>query len=347
MRNEKLGDLRRAAQRRNYNIPPYTPSKTHWTMTFAALRWDRSLVERFWAVFCRINTSLAGKISRAEFFTYFDLVQTPHANRCFSYFDTTGDNTVDFLEFMVSIWNVCTMKVDALTNFAFDLFSDCDGELSFPEIEHIIEELYGKDGVKSGTGKKAMDDITVFARERGGCLRLADFTIITATHQLILFPIFQIQRTIQSKVMGERYWLKVEREQPISSNDSDHNTFDPRHVHMLLRTHKARGAAALHAHAGDANQGLREWFEKKNHELPFIQQTDVERTANKKRKIGWKRVKALLKRDGERQEQPQPMVNTAVEAFVTSGRRRAARNVIAERAMSTAIRRMKGGRVRR
>jgi len=226
------------------------------------------------------------------------------------------------------------MKIDTLTNFAFDLFNlESDGELSFPEIEGMIEQLYGEEGVKSGVGKKTMDDITVFAEERGGRLRLADFTIYTATHQLILFPIFQIQRAIQCNVMGERYWRQVERKQkPITS--SKENALDPRSVQKLLRTYKKTGAAAVpHAHTGDVNQGLREWFEKQNDKLPFIQQTEAERSTNTRRKSGWKGVRSLLSKDGGEENQSQPPLHSAVEGFVTSGRRRAARN-IAERAYS-------------
>ena len=38
-------------------------------------------------------------------------------------------------------------KVDTLSNFAFEMYDlDLDGELSLPEIERMVHELFGVDG---------------------------------------------------------------------------------------------------------------------------------------------------------------------------------------------------------
>ena len=230
---------------RNY-IPPYEIKNTHVEATFAALGWKRKTVERLWVAFCRINKSLDEEITRDEFIQYFaaDFQQShSYIDKCFQYFDTTGSGTIDFLEFAIAIWNICSMEVDALSNFAFDLF-DVDlphGELSFPDIERMMIELFGEDGIKSGTGKVAMDDITLYAEERGGRLKPADFTIYTHRHQMILFPIFTIQNAIQRRVMGNRFWKRVEKKRPKSQTDG----LDPKQVQTLLRTHRTRAPAVL------------------------------------------------------------------------------------------------------
>ena len=230
---------------RNY-IPPYEIKNTHVEATFAALGWKRKTVERLWVAFCRINKSLDEEITRDEFIQYFaaDFQQShSYIDKCFQYFDTTGSGTIDFLEFAIAIWNICSMEVDALSNFAFDLF-DVDlphGELSFPDIERMMIELFGEDGIKSGTGKVAMDDITLYAEERGGRLKSADFTIYTHRHQMILFPIFTIQNAIQRRVMGNRFWKRVEKKRPKSQTDG----LDPKEVQTLLRAHRTRAPAVL------------------------------------------------------------------------------------------------------
>ena len=230
---------------RNY-IPPYEIKNTHVEATFAALGWKRKTVERLWVAFCRINKSLDEEITRDEFIQYFaaDFQQShSYIDKCFQYFDTTGSGTIDFLEFAIAVWNICSIKVDALSNFAFDLF-DVDlphGELSFPDIERMMIELFGEDGMKSGTGKVAMDDITLYAEERGGRLKPADFTIYTHGHQMILFPIFTIQKAIQRRVMGNRFWKRAEKKRPKSKTDG----LDPKEVQTLLRTHRTRAPAVL------------------------------------------------------------------------------------------------------
>ena len=99
--------------------PRYQPTNKQWEVTFKTLGWDRNTIEDFWAVFCRINKSKSGEITLFEFLNYFNLDRSGYVEHCFNYFDTTGGDTVDFLEFMVSDWNLCTMKVDTLTSFTF------------------------------------------------------------------------------------------------------------------------------------------------------------------------------------------------------------------------------------
>lgn len=241
------------------SIPPYEVANTSVEIeaTFAALGWKRRLVERLWAVFCRINKSLSGQITRSEFTQYFesDFQQQSlsYIDKCFEYFDTTGSGSIDFLEFTIGVWTICTMKVDTLANFAFDLF-DIDvphGEMSFPDVERMMVELFGEEGIKSGTGKVAMDDVTLYAEERGGRLKPSDFIIYVNTHQLILFSIFTIQKAIQRRVMGTRYWRRVERKRPhCPVEDGSADGLDPKTVQSLLRTHKSRASVVLLARAG-------------------------------------------------------------------------------------------------
>lgn len=150
-----------------YYIPPYIPTNTHWEMTFASLGYNRRTIEKFWRLFCIINHS-TGAIQLEHFLEYFDLDWTSWTERCFKHFDTTGGGDIDFLEFMISVWNVCTFKIDSLSNFCFDMYDlDSDGELSIPEIERMVKELFG-----DGGGQQCLREAIEFAEARGGALNL-------------------------------------------------------------------------------------------------------------------------------------------------------------------------------
>ena len=168
---EQVGILSKKVKKHlhdKYYIPPYRPTNKNWEVTFSALGWKRDTIEKFWRLFCRINKSLDGAIKLEEFLDFFDLDWTPWTERCFTYFDTTGGSDVDFLEFMVSVWNVCTFKIETLSNFTFDMYDlDSDGELSLPEIEKMVDEFFWEGG-----GKKCLENATRFAEERGGALNL-------------------------------------------------------------------------------------------------------------------------------------------------------------------------------
>lgn len=151
---------------------------------------------------------------------------------------------------------------------------DSDGQLSLPEIERMVLELYGKNKILSKIGHEVLQDINQFAEERGGILTLTSFTIYTMNHSLLLFPIFRIQRTIQKKIMGLKYWNNVGNGR--MSHFNQKKEFNPRHVQILLRTYKTGAAAAFLTHTGDPNVALREHFIKEQEEQQKEEQEEVE-----------------------------------------------------------------------
>ena len=69
---------------------------------------------------------------------------------------------------MITVWNICTFRIDSLSNFTFDMYDVyADGELSVPEIERMVHELYG-----DGGGKQCLKEALGFAEARCGALNL-------------------------------------------------------------------------------------------------------------------------------------------------------------------------------
>lgn len=58
---------------------------------------------------------------------------------------------------------------------------DSDGELSIPEVEGMVGELYGHNG-----GGKCLMEAVEFLEQRGGALKLNSFIAFTASHQMLL-----------------------------------------------------------------------------------------------------------------------------------------------------------------
>jgi hypothetical protein len=192
------------------------------------------------------------------------LERTVFIERCFEYFDCTGDDKIGFLEFMISVFNICTLNIDTLTRFAFDIF-DVSGreELSLPEIERMVQELYGESIMEGSTGRDVLMNINHFAEERGGVLNLTAFTIYTGNHSLLLMPVFRIQRIIQSSVMGLPYWRRVERLRPDVVTPKHKSVFNARYVQTLLRKYKEGGASAMLSYCGDPDDELLKLYQKK------------------------------------------------------------------------------------
>ena len=244
--------------------PVYQPRDKHWEITFAALGLTRQIIESLWAVFYRINKSKCGELSILEFLNHFNFDRSLYVEKCFEYFDVTGGESIDFLEFVVSVWNICTLKIDTFTNFTFDLYDlHSKGELSLPDIECMVHELYGTNLPDGSTGRVILEDLSKFAEVRGGALNLTSYTIYAANHSLLLLPAFRIQRRIQSKVLGLQYWQNIEKSRAEEKKNTRQVVFDARQAHLLLREFKEGGVDAMLRYWGNPEEALIDLYQKK------------------------------------------------------------------------------------
>jgi hypothetical protein len=67
---------------------------------------------------------------------------------------------------------------------------------------------------------------------------------------------FYIQRQIQSKVFGVRFWLKLEHRSKDVFNDQNRIEFNSRHVQNLLKTYRTSNLAAVSRLPGDHSEIL-------------------------------------------------------------------------------------------
>jgi serine/threonine-protein phosphatase 2B regulatory subunit len=78
----------------------------------------------------------SGSIEILELFMYLDIDRTPFTKRSFSVFDSDGSGFIDFKEFVISLWNYCTLGKATLLIFAFDIYDvDKSGCIDSLEIE--------------------------------------------------------------------------------------------------------------------------------------------------------------------------------------------------------------------
>ncbi|CAN0051565.1 unnamed protein product, partial [Ectocarpus sp. 12 AP-2014] len=91
-----------------------------------------------------IDEDKSGEISLWELFEALDMKQSKFTKRIFRIFDEDGSGSVDFREFVMSLWNYCTLSKAALIMFAFDLYdNDNSGEIDIGEVELLLKEVYG------------------------------------------------------------------------------------------------------------------------------------------------------------------------------------------------------------
>eukprot|EP01032_Pedospumella_encystans_P031606 gene31606-35683_t len=121
-----------------------------WMSQFQAMQLSKSEVRTLYYIFARVDFDKSGQIALAELLAHIDLERTRFTERIFSIFDADGSGEIDFREFVLSLWNYCTLTKATLDMFAFDLYDkDGSGELSGKEVTQMLQDIYGKKEVKS------------------------------------------------------------------------------------------------------------------------------------------------------------------------------------------------------
>ena len=158
-------------------------------------------------VFDKIDANQSNFIDIDEFCKYFKLERSIFVDRCFSIMDTDGNGEIDFLEFVVCVWNYCSFDIPALSKFAFDLFDkDSSGVLEMSEVKHLISEVYGEDALNANKAlQNTIDSLCEWDQADVPWLIFNDWV---RKQPIIMFPAFQVQQALRKGVLGAKFWTK-------------------------------------------------------------------------------------------------------------------------------------------
>jgi len=68
-----------------------------------------------------------GRIDLHELLDYVELPNSSFARRTFKIFDDDNSGSIDFREFVLTLWNFCSCSDSSLRMFAFDLYDQVFG----------------------------------------------------------------------------------------------------------------------------------------------------------------------------------------------------------------------------
>lgn len=81
----------------------------YWNENFHALSLSLKHVSKLYNIFCKVDADNSGQIALAELLAHIDLHRTPFTERIFSIFDDDNSGEIDFHEFVLALWNYCTL----------------------------------------------------------------------------------------------------------------------------------------------------------------------------------------------------------------------------------------------
>eukprot|EP01039_Chlorochromonas_danica_P007795 gene7795-8606_t len=189
-----------------------------WMRKFQALRITPGEVRKLYKVFAKADMDGGGTIDLVELLTAIDVERTRFSERVFAIFDEDNSGKIDFGEFVLALWNYCTLSQVTLGMFAFDLYDrDSTGILEEKDLEMMLHDIYGR---HAGTNHYARQVIVDLRELRGGGdVTLGRFLEFSRTHHSLLFPAFQLQLALKKSLLGVSFWEKhSERRVKTSSN---------------------------------------------------------------------------------------------------------------------------------
>lgn len=214
------------------------PQLKQWKGDFDSLMVVDSDLERLWKLFTDMDADVSGEIDLVELIHYLRLERTKFNKRVFTIFDEDGSGEIDFREFVVALWNYCTMGKSALTLFAFDLYdTDGSGEIELDEVERMLKEVYGKAFKTSKVAQQLLYKLTITCGlHQGGSLSVERFNHFCTKHPGLLFPAFKFQMELQEKLCGKAFWDRAARTRVKLSNGANLT------VQQLLMAHVSESA---------------------------------------------------------------------------------------------------------
>lgn len=119
-----------------------------------------------------------------------------------------GSETLNFRDFVVTIWNYCTLQED-FGLFVFGVY-DFDGneELDFDEATELMNDLYGV-GKKSEDFKELTSRIDKQRKLGAQGLKEFFFREYCINHPKFLAPAVKMQQTIKDKIIGKKWWTSA------------------------------------------------------------------------------------------------------------------------------------------
>lgn len=181
------------------------PDVAKFRHQFDVLLMTEKEISRIHKIYAKVDTDKSGQISTLELFMALDVERNKFTERVFSIFDEDGSGQVDFREFVIALWNYCTLGRSTLVAFAFDLYDkDSSGEIDLHEVVQMLKDVYGKNYEKNVQARNVYEEIEKL--DLNGDINTDSFREFARTHPALLFPAFQIQEYLQRRVLGIEFW---------------------------------------------------------------------------------------------------------------------------------------------
>jgi len=164
---------------------------------------------RLYKKFQDIDTDCSGCIEVDEFFAHISQEPTPFARKLFTLIDQNGSGEIDFNEFLVGLWNICTFDDEALLRFAFNLIDeDSSGYVDEQEVEECVRGIHG-----SKLDRRLIPHVKKVLRKydknKDGQYSFDEFKACHRELPSVFMPAFGLKNCMEEEFYGAGFWKRA------------------------------------------------------------------------------------------------------------------------------------------
>ena len=162
--------------------------------------------KRFFQYFVAVDDDGGGTVDQEEFHEYFEITMTPFSERVYGQLDLKDTGELNFQQFLIGVWNLCTLDHAMLVQYIFTIFDvDGGGELDLSEVDALCRMLYDTEETPDDIKKVVASMDT----DGDGTVNLNELVTYTLRHPELIKPAVDLQGNLQKEMFGHSFWKKL------------------------------------------------------------------------------------------------------------------------------------------
>lgn len=157
-------------------------------------------------IFEKLDPQDTEKISMIELLKYVNIKDTVFIRRCLSIFDTRGNKELNFFEFCMCIYNICSLNTVNFPIFVFDMYGSLKNDLmEKKKMTQIVKESYTQDSdlVNNQASQQILKELRGIPKTT---YTLKEFREFCYANPNFIQPLTAIAKDLRTKTIGDVAW---------------------------------------------------------------------------------------------------------------------------------------------
>mmetsp|Transcript_7290 Transcript_7290/g.10839 ORF Transcript_7290/g.10839 Transcript_7290/m.10839 type:complete len:411 (-) Transcript_7290:260-1492(-) len=189
------------------DISAFIAVYTTYQRDFTALRLTEIDVKHLYKVFIDLDEEGSGFVNISDICARCGVKETLFTRRALSIYDEHNKGAVTFHEFVVLLWNICTLSTMALVDYVFELY-DTDGskDIDLEEALVLITDMYGEQFSKNLEAVRVHREISHLKKVK--TIDINVFHYFVKVNYSLMDPAYGLQRQLINGILGEEFWVR-------------------------------------------------------------------------------------------------------------------------------------------